>query len=361
MNSQVGLQAIARLHSLLLRLYPSGFRDIFEKEMQLVFTQSLQDSAAKGAFGIGRVLLCELFDIFPSVFHERLSEWRASNAQSQSMPHEKLSHQEMLLALAVFLIPIGFVLYNTFPTSSVSQSMLPILAGIILAGSLVGLIKRLPRWSLAYYGLTIAGIVFLFIFQGKAQHMSVLLASRFIFQARDELTQLLLVSFWDGMVWFSLLISVIFIMLIISRIPGCRSAIQGLKDDWTRLSYLFYGSSILALVLTCQAYEYNPFLVLSAITGMAIGAWNYLKSTSAIQRYLALLSGLALAIMTSWGGTWALVHFPDLTDWFHATAHQNDLWLEPGQAFAGLFWMVVVITIPYLFKLTQRTRTPALN
>jgi len=361
MNKAACLQTVVRLHSLLLRLYPPGFRDVFEKEMQLVFRQSLHDSTSKGAAGIGKVFFCELLDIFPSAFHQRLSELQAANTQSQAKLSERLSPPEILLALAVFLIPTCFVLYNSLPTTSASQFMLPILVGLLLVGSLVGLIKRLPRWSLAYYGLSIAGIVFLFIFQGKAQRMSVLLASRFVFQPRDELGQLLLVSFWDGMVWFSVLITVIFLMLIISRIPGCRSAIQGLRDDWTQLSYLFYGSSILALVLTCQAYEYNPLLVLIAIAGMAIGAWNYLKSTSAIQRYLALLSGLALAIMTSWGGTWALVHFPDLADWFHTTAHQSDLWLQPGQALAGLFWMVVVITIPYLFKVIQRSRTPALN
>ena len=363
MNLEVRDQALNAFHDLLLRLYPPGFRSIFEDEMQIVFSQTISEASDKGALALGKVFLRELRDLPAAAFQERLLERQSGGNQpskSAAQPAEPLTHMEMLLALAVFLVPAGFILYNSAPSPLVNKIVPPILFTLLLAGSVVGMIKRFPRWSLPYFGLVLSAIVFLFLFQGEAQRISALLASRFAFQPNDELSRLLLVIFWDGMVWLSLLALVAFSVLLLSRVPKFVPLVQRTLEDWTRLSYLFYGSSMLALVLTFDAYNYDADIALAALLCLAAGAWVYLRSNRPGRRFLALLAGLSLAMLVAFTGKSMLGPQFDWTAWLRISSHVDGRWLDPGQGLVGWAWMVVMIALPGLLRLLPRPRSPRL-
>jgi hypothetical protein len=363
MNPEIRDQVLNAFHNLLLRLYPPGFRSIFEDEMQTVFSQTISEASDKGALALGIVFLRELRDLPVAAFQERLLERQSGVTQtgkSAAQPAEPLNHMEMLLALAVFLIPAGFILYNSAPSPLVNKIVPPILFALLLVGSVVGMIKRFPRWSLPYFGLVLSAIVFLFLFQGEAQRMSALLASRFAFQPNDELSRLLLVIFWDGMVWLSLLALVTFSVLLLSRVPKFVPLVQRMLEDWTRLSYLFYGSSMLALVLTFDAYNYDSEIALAALLCLAAGAWGYLRSNRPGRRFMALLAGLTLAMLVAFTGKWMLGPQFDWTAWLRISSHVDRRWLDPGQGLVGWAWMVVVIALPGLLHLLPRPRSSRL-
>lgn len=363
MNLEARDQVLIAFHNLLLRMYPPGFRNIFEDEMQSVFSHTIREASDKGIFSLSKVFLLELRDLPAAAMKERLRELQSrslSRAGHVQDPIEKLSHLEVLLALAVFLVPIGLVLLNTTSSPLLTRMIPPTLIALVLIGSIAGLIKRFPRWSLPYYGMVLSAIVFLFLFQGEAQRISALLSSKFVIQPIDELGRLLLVVFWDGMVWFTLLVLVAFSILILSRVPGFRPLVQRLWDDWTRLSYLLYGCSVLALVMTLDAYKYEAIFALIAIIFLAAGAWGYLQNNSQSNRFLALLSGLTLSMFVVWAGKWMLVPRLDWIVWFRADSPKSGQWFEPQQAVIGLAWMVIVIALPYLLRMFPRPHKPAL-
>ncbi|MCJ7657813.1 MAG: hypothetical protein MUO67_01540 [Anaerolineales bacterium] len=363
MNTPSSFQIITGIHSILMRLYPPGFRTIFENEMQAVFSKTLRDASEDGTFSIGVVILRELRDLPIAAVNERLLERQSGGTQSNkstAQPAEPLTQMEILLALAVFLVPAGFILYNSAPSPLVNKFVPPILVAFLLAGSLVGMIKRFPRWSLPYFGLVLSAIVFLFLFQGEAQRMSALLSSRFSFHLNDELSRLLLVIFWDGMVWLSLLALVTFSVLLLSRVPKFVPLVQLMLDDWTRLSYLLYGSSMLALVLTFDAYNYDADIALVALLCLAAGAWVYLRSNRPKRRFMALLAGLTLAMLVAFTGKWMGGSQLDWTGWLRLSTPGYGRWLDPGQGLVGWAWMVIVITLPGLLRLLPRTRSSRL-
>ena len=363
MNSPSSYQFITGIHSILMRLYPPGFRTIFENEMQAVFSQTLREASEDGAISIGLVILRELRDLPSAAVNEHLLERQSGGIQTSkpaAQAAEPLTQMELLLALAVFLVPAGFILYNSAPSPLVNKLVPPILLALLLVGSLVGMIKRFPRWSLPYYGLVLSAIVFLFLFQGEAQRMSALLSSRFAFHPIDELSQLFLVIFWDGMVWLSLLALIAISILLLSRVPKFVPHIQRMLDDWTRLSYLLYGCSMLALVLTFDAYNYDTHIALAAMFCLAAGAWFYLRSDRQQSRFLALFGGLTLAMLIALTGKWMLDPQLDWAALFRIAPAGSGHWFDPGKGLVGWVWMVVVIALPWLLRLLPRPRSSRL-
>jgi hypothetical protein len=331
--------------------------------MQLVFSQTIREASDEGALTLGKVFLRELLDLPLAALHERLRERQAQYSAQRNhveTPITRLSRSEMLLALAVFLVPAGLVLLNSTSSSLLTKIVPPTMLVLLLIGSVAGLIKRFPRWSLPYYGVAASAIVFLFLFQGNAQRLSALLASRFVFQPNDELNRLLLVIFWDGMVWLSLLVLVSLSVLLLSRVPNFVPLVQRMWEDWTRLSYLLYGSSMLALVLTLDAYNYDAIITLAALLCLTAGAWGYLRNNHPKRRFLALMAGLTLAMTVAVTSNGMLSPQFDWMVWLRISSHVDGRWLDPGQGLVGWAWMMIVITLPGLLRLLPRPHSSKL-
>ncbi len=355
------LRLVSQIHTALLRLYPPGFREAFWGEMQAVFAQTASEAARQGAPALGRILLRELIDLPVAALHEHLLERRRRGLQAQAgapRPVERLSRREMLVALAVFLIPAGLILLNAAPPSLIRGLIYPALLMLLLLGLVTGWVKRFPRWSLPYFGLIVSAIVFLFLFQWEAERIATLLASRFVVQPRDELGRLLLAAFWEGVVWLSLLGLVSFAILLLALLPRFRVPLRLLREDWTQLSYLLYGGSMLALVLTFKEYRYGEPYGLTALLCLAAGAWGYLRSSYPGRGFLALLGGATLAMWVAALGVWLLVPYQEWTAWFRWRPPESERWFAAEQALIGWAWMVVVMTLPGLLRLLPKPRDP---
>jgi hypothetical protein len=199
--------------------------------------------------------------------------------------------------------------------------------------------------------LVVSAIVFLYLFRWKAERYATFMASRFITQTEYELGRLFLNAFWEGVVWLSLLLMIACSILVLTLIPRFRSWFKNLKEDWTQLSYLLYGGSMIALVMTFEEFRYQEPYALIALLCLAGGAWGYLRSQRRWRGFLSLLAGVTLAMWISAAGIWLLVPAQDWSGWFHSRSTESERWFEAQRALIAWAWMVAVIALPAILKL----------
>jgi hypothetical protein len=286
-----------RLYARLLRLYPRGFRAEFADEMQAVFADAAAAASQRSRASLAAVFLRELRD-WPLALlreHRRERSKREMNTQtgfpvtSAPIGNERLSWVETLAGLWPFLIfgPVTVLLAYPYPMPDwryvLSSRILMALEALLLLGLGVGWSKRWPRWSYPYLGLALlvlGGFVVNAIF-------------RVVFEVGPE---------WP--VWPQAMIAIgVFaltmgVLLLAARAwRPLRSLYEGVRRDWTRLSFgLFVSAGILFGLIE---HEEDPALTVFVFLPSLIvllGAFAYLRSATKAQRILAMLISLALAI-----------------------------------------------------------------
>ena len=100
----------------------------------------------------------------------------------------------------------------------------------------------------------------------------------------------------QGILWGSLLISILLIFLLTRLIPHLRPFHQRLRDDWTLLCFLLYGAIPLVIVLSFEEFKHEEPFLLSSFLVLALGAWLYLRGDRPWGRFWSLLGGLTLAM-----------------------------------------------------------------
>jgi hypothetical protein len=166
------LQVIVNAYSVLLNLYPPGFRDEFAAEMFIVFQDSVVYAAKEGVLPVISVCVRELlnlpFNVLREVWHEtRRKEAEMQIAQKAPIRPEAGSWGDALWAglphLLLALIALGAAL-TEFVTGANLESLLDkVVACLLLAGFLATIYytwrRHWPAWSASWYGY--AGLIIL--------------------------------------------------------------------------------------------------------------------------------------------------------------------------------------------------------
>jgi hypothetical protein len=121
MKNEPRLRIHNTLFSALLRFYPSEYRQEFAEEMQEVFSQAITDASRSGSFSLVSLLINELLDLPVSVLrvHRQIrSTSTVSTPTAKSVAPLELSWRELLVALAVFLLPAMMILVNLMITKT---------------------------------------------------------------------------------------------------------------------------------------------------------------------------------------------------------------------------------------------------
>lgn len=106
----------------LLHLYPSEYRQEYAEEMQEVFSQATENASKKGTFSLGQLLIKELLSLPFSALRVHLqvrSASAAANAGTNPDAPLDLSWRELLIALAVFLLPAMMILSYPVMTKTI--------------------------------------------------------------------------------------------------------------------------------------------------------------------------------------------------------------------------------------------------
>jgi hypothetical protein len=307
---------IIALYRRVLALYPAPFRVEFGEEMQETFIQSVlkqQESRKLVAF-----CLRELVDLPGALLHQYgeycLHLFQGGSMITQNEFTAPSSRSEALLGALPFLA-FGLV-------SMLGRLDLHIHDGyfdlgfyfLVLVGLLVGWVKKFPRWAYGYLGWA---LVFAWWWIGARTNGLNLFG--YIFAYNES---------WGWWIWLPLGIVALIALLWTRSFRPIKHFFLGIWNDWTRLSFFMF--TFPAWFLLIYDENHHPYLMLfmlgSTLT-LGLGAYLFLRSTNPIQRMVALLGSLMVAVAINWicDSTWdfaAYYHLPASTDpWYMTVMH----------------------------------------
>jgi hypothetical protein len=312
------IRGLIQLYHACLRLYPRRFRAEFSDEMVDIFAEAAASAAGQGPLALCRLCFSELVG-FP------VGLWRAHRAARAGTPAHALegSGRELVLALAVFLLPAGMVLLNG---EGSARSGLPA-AGLFLGVMIfLGWLGGFPLWSLPYVGIILVVAGYLHLFQWVAGLLQPALISNLPTGQWDPSTHLLLEVASTGMVWLMLFCLTLLVVALLAVFNRFQPLFTRVRHDWTLLSYVLYGESVFVLVLLFGSHHSEPNYAISSLLCLLGGVWFFLRSPSRGQRLTALLACLTLAFGV-------------------AALERQTLFLD-GRMILAWAWMVAALLLP---------------
>ena len=321
------------LYAVLLWLYPPDFRREFGEEMREVFAQAAADAAGKNPLEVIALVANELLLLPSAVLRLHAQARRNLPVSATRLPPLELSWRELLLSLAVFLLPAVMLLTSQpSPANAASPTHPAILFLAVMIAA--GFLRGLPLRSSPYFGLVLAVAGYLSIFQWVVSMVSPALISDLTPGAWDRSTYLLLQIISTGMLWLMLFCLTLLVVTLLAIFNRFRPLFQRVEGDWTLLSYVLYGESVFVLLLLFENYRTAPVYAIASLFCLAGGAWFYLRAAQGGRRILALVGGVTLAMWIaalSRGvlGETGSVSLPVLVTWI---------------------WMVVALLLPALLR-----------
>ena len=286
------------LYAALLRFYPSEYRQEFAEEMQEVFAQASADASRNGSFSLVSLLINEVLDLPLSALrvHMQIRSNRPVSPVANPDAPLELSWRELLVALAVFLLPAMMILANPVLAETTQPARLPavlLFLGLMIA---VGMLRGVPLWSLPYLGLILVVAGYLYLFQWIASLVSPALISNFTPGPWDRSTYLLLKVISNGMLWLMLFCLTLLVVALLALLNRFQPLFSRTRQDWTMLSYILYGESVFALLFLFENHRFERSFIIASLLCLGVGLWFYLRSPARWKRLLALLGGLSLAM-----------------------------------------------------------------
>lgn len=297
-----------QIQRLLLACYPTAFQDDFGAEMRAVFEEALSEAQRSGWRRMWQLFWRELRDWPGSILRAHLDERMRKMATTTNL---SLSRREVLAAFAVFLLPLLSILAQ--PGNDLGAWLnvftLVVFFGILIFTLGLAAFRRFPRWSLPHLGFALhLGLVLGQFFRLWIWTYPLFLE---IFGPRGGWSlslRILYAGTHEIMLWLTTFLSALILVNLLRLIPATRSIWQSIRTDWTRLSYLLYGSLVFYIsLMTFDEYHYDSNWKLAALLLLALGAWLYLRSASKNRRILALLGGSTTAMWTVILAKWVLI------------------------------------------------------
>lgn len=283
-------------YALLLILYPRSYREEYGEELQAVFDALFEDARKVGRLEVAKLALQELFSLPKAVFFEHLRERRKTRmmrrfaSRFDFMPG---SWTEAFAALAPFL------LFGALPTllgyfHVMGHSPMDVVIVIFfwcfgLGLLVIGFVKRFPPWFMPFIGVPMPFLCLL-LFNSLMEKWGGVWWYRLPWLLADFLQQGLL---WGGLVFLMVL------LLVAARFnPKPGPFYQQLRDDWTLLSFIIYGTLPFILFITLNEYKnVEPFMFLALLI-LALGGWLYLRSDVPWNKFLYLQGGVGFSMLT---------------------------------------------------------------
>ena len=349
-SERVDMRLLRRIYGLLLTLYPREYLGEYREELQTVFNLSLDE--ATGRFEVIMVFAHELAGLPKAIIYEYLRERRKTKMMKSFASRFDFapgSRTEAFAALAPFLFGMLMVFfgylgkYITFPLWS-QVAFVILFWSLMLGLFLLGSAKGLPRWFLPYLGLPLPFFSLLLFnslmekLQGVWWYGIPWIVSSFI---------------QEGLFWMGLVILLVLLLVVTRIVPRACPFHQRLRDDWTLLSFVVYGTMPLVLMITNDGYKNEePFMFLSLLM-LALGGWFYLRNDDPWKRFWSLFVGSALAMLIAAVGK-ALLH-----DSSWPTGHGIAWKSEMIYTMVTWAWLALIMLLPLALNLLPRSEDSA--
>lgn len=274
----------------LLWIYPPAFRSRFGNEIaQVYLTLSRQVYQDSGEVGLIQLWFWAIWDSLRNALFQwgqQLTKKRLAimnfdplNTSDGAVPLPP--HQAALAVLPFLLfgissiaVKLGIVQIRPLPSWQAYLIYPEVIFNLlVLLGLAAGIIAGFPRWAFSYLGWALFCAWSWTNMSFYGQHLS-------------------------GQTWLALA-AVGFVSLLIRR--SLRPARVILNGLWRDLTLLPFGIYILYASLYITADEnHHPQLLLfiaGSTVAACLGAWGFFRSASPLRRVLALVGGLALAVL----------------------------------------------------------------
>jgi hypothetical protein len=298
MKTESHLNVQGLLFTALLRLYPTGYRQEFAEEMREVFLQAIADASKKGPFSSGHLLIKELLSLPVSALRVHIQIRDRKTLANPDKPFE-LTWRELLVALAVFLLPAMMILANPVMTSTLETTHSAGVSAVLLFLAVMiaaGLLRGVQLWSMSYVGIILVVAGYLYLFQWIASLVSPALISNFSPGQWDRSTYLLLKIISNGMLWLMLFCLTLLVVALLALLNRFQPLFSRTRHDWTMLSYILYGESVFALLFLFENHRFDRSFIIASLLCLGVGLWFHLRNAARWKRLLALLGGLSLAM-----------------------------------------------------------------
>ena len=346
---------LIRLYRGMLTLYPNRFRQEFGEELLVVFQLRINDALRNSRRSVLLTGWRELRDLPAAVVFAHLRERRHTRMENKfvgwfSQPQG--SWREILLAGLPFVLLV-FVpgAITTIPAAeripeSIGQIILLTMAGTLIGLGIIGLLARLPRWSLVYAGILITTTAVIGL-AGMNQFNIWPFPIRWSVWRTAGLMAAFLV------ILFSL---VGLVVLAASRMRLSAPFFSNLRRDPTLIPFMMYGGSLVLVVLNYDEVDAGGLVMLSAV-GLLAGAWGDLRSDSVKGRLRSLFVGSTLACLAALAGNLFYSILYDHAQMFNEPVVTNRVLLS-----GVLSWITcqVMIFFPLAFRgSSTSSSTPA--
>ena len=155
---------------------------------------------------------------------------------------------------------------------------------------IAGVIKGFPVWSLPSLGVAV--YILTYIFDGGTGKLFTLFGS---LDFPKETPARILTVIQRGFQWMVPMALIVILLLLLARLlPPLRSFFRSSTQDWSRLSFLLYGTAIPPMVMNDVYTKLAPF-ELATLLVLALGAWLFLLGSTPWRRLGSLLLGLTCA------------------------------------------------------------------
>ncbi len=346
---------ITRLYSALLHLYPPGFYGEFAEEMIDSFSQAVEEARTKSVVALGRLFLNEAASLPGSILYvhrQARRQHRVAELPQQNSFFEQ-SWRELILALAVFLLPAVMILIEQVQQTSRSFD-LPATLFFLAVMITIGWFGGLPLWSKTYIGTILAVAVYLFVFQWVISQVSPSIISSFSSGPWDPSTYMVLEIISNGMLWLMLFCLTLLVVALLAVFNRFQPLLSRVRQDWSLLSFIIYGESVFALLLF-ESRRYDPNYSLASLLCLLAGIWFFLRSQKRRQRLLALASCLTVAALVAVLADWPPALPQDWIDWSLLRLS------EDGRLLFYWLWMMACLLLPGLLsrRLSRRGSQPS--
>lgn len=291
----------------LIRIYPPAFRSRFGDEMaQVYITLARQVHQEGGEGGLIRLWFKAIWDGLSSA----LFQWRQQltkkrlvimnlNPLDVSDGTVPLPARQVALAVLPFLlfgisriaIELEVVRFGPFPPwQAFLVDPALIFNWLVLLGLAAGIIAGFPRWAFSYLGWA---LFFAWWWTDMGYYGIDL----------------------KGKIWLPLAAVVIVSLFIRRSMRPVQAMLNGLWRDLTLLVFEIY--ILYAAMFMVADGNHHPYLLLfiaGSSLATCLGAWGFFRSSSPLRGVLALVGGLALAVLLEiWNSlTWDFAAYHDL-------------------------------------------------
>jgi hypothetical protein len=288
---------LVRFYKRILRFYPSNFRHEYQQEMLSVFEMQIAGAQPVSFWETLNIFWRELRD-FPAGLASAYLRERKKNLMSSKLDRmyslPQGSWKELVLAgLPLILYALVPAILSLIPAiekipDPIGLVIFAVFAVTLIGIGIVGLLARLPRWSMIYSGILLTLLAYIFMF---------------------SLNALGLLPFGDAWttgtttsalaIFLVILFALLAVMILAAgQLRLTASWSKSIRADRTLLPFMLYGGSFVFVVLSYDEVGKSIFPLLSALAMLA-GIGGYLRAGSVNGRLRSLFIGNTLALVSA--------------------------------------------------------------